>query len=312
MSALNQEAEVERSVRDLLYGERTLVTAVPRPAGSVGRLAGGRYRLLESIGAGGMGTVYRALDERLKREVAVKLITGRLARGPNAVERFRREAEFGARLAHPNIVAVFDAGSGPRDFIVMELVDGIDVSTLVRRQGPLTAGEAVHLIAQICDALTYAHERSVVHRDVSPGNVLVRLPDLTAKLGDFGVASDVRSAPAERRPDIVGTPGYVAPELVRGAPPSPRSDLYSLGLVAYRLLTVSSAEDPEPTRPPATASPRIPPLAAIRPKLPRELCEAVDQALAREPSERQSSVAEFHAQLVRSRGAEVVTLTPAA
>jgi eukaryotic-like serine/threonine-protein kinase len=302
-----EELEVERSVRGRLYGEHVEVRAIPalragrRGAGRPGRLVGGRYRLLECVGTGGMASVYRARDERLGRAVAVKLIAERLARDPMSVRRFRREAELCARLWHPNIVAVLDAGVEPRDFIVLELVDGVDAASVLRGRGRLTAGESVHVVAQVCEALGHAHERGVVHRDVSPANILIGRPDLRAKLADFGLAADALNAPPRPVANVIGTPGYVAPELLRGAGPSPRSDLYSLAVVAYRLLTRQSRPrpaDPYATAPMASAAPRMPALAEARPDLPRSLNETVQQALAHEPDARQDSVAEFRAQLV--------------
>jgi serine/threonine protein kinase len=208
LAAASTELEVERSVRARLYGARTAVTATPTPrgAGPLGRLVGGRYRLLERVGAGGTATVYRAQDERLRRDVAVKVIRERGARDPLLVRHLRREAELCARLAHPNIVATLDAGVGPPDFIVMELVRGSDAGALLQRGGRLTPGRTVHVVAQVCDALAHAHDRDVVHHDVSPRNILIGHRDGTAKLADFGLACDaldvppwVRQASRERR-----------------------------------------------------------------------------------------------------------------
>ncbi len=165
---------------------------------------GGRYRLLERVGAGGMATVYRARDERLKRDVAVKVIAERLARDPLFVRRFRREAELCARLMHPNIVAVLDAGVEPQDFIVMEFVHGIDAGRMLHRRERLTPGETIHVVAQVCEALAYAHARDVVHQDVSPGNILIRQPDFATKLADFGLASDALDVPATTGADHHG------------------------------------------------------------------------------------------------------------
>jgi serine/threonine-protein kinase len=308
------ELEVERSVRDRLYGERVAVTTKPtrvrpRPARDrPGRQVGGRYRLLERLGVGGMATVYRARDERLKREVAVKVIAEELARDALFVRRFRRESELCARLAHPNIVAILDAGVEPRDFIVMELVDGLDAGTLLHRRGRLTPGETVHVVAQVCDALAHAHDHEVVHDDVSPGNILIRRRDGAAKLADFGLASGALEVPARRAAGVLGTPGYVAPEVLGGAGPSPLSDLYALGVVAYRFLAGPSklrrggARDTEPQ---VTAAPRRRPLADVRSDLSRGLVDAVQQALDPEPGARQDSVAEFRAQLVDGHGAPV-------
>ncbi len=294
--------EVERSVSERLYGNRAGITATPIPHGAAppGRLVGGRYQLVERLGAGGMATVYRARDEQLERDVAVKVIGEHHARDPLFVRRFRSEARLGARLAHPNIVAVLDAGAHPRDFIVTELVRGFDAATLLRRRGRLAPGETVDIVVQVCDALAHAHAREVLHRDVSLANVLIGAADGTAKLADFGLASDALESPTGRVRGFMGTPGYVAPEIVRGARPSPQSDLYSLGAVAYRLLLgpeVPSA-DPGCTAPLTTAVPRRPPLSEGLQGLPRGLYQAVQQALAPEPEARQQSVAEFRAQLV--------------
>ena len=299
------DVEVERSVCDRLYGDRAAVTATPiaHAAAPLGPLVGGRYRLVERLGAGGMATVYRARDQQLERDVAVKVISERHARDLSFVRRFRREARLGARLAHPNIVAVLDAGAQPRDFIVTELVRGLDAATLVRRRGRLTPGEIVDIVVQVCDALGHAHARDVIHLDVSPANVLIAEADGTAKLADFGLASDARESAAGRVRRVMGTPGYVAPEITCGAKPSPRSDLFSLGAVAYRLLLGPAVlpADTGRTAPLTTAAPRRPPLSSegLR-DLPRGVYEAVQQALAPEPDARQESVAEFRAQLLDS------------
>ena len=176
------DVEVERSVCDRLYGDRAQVTATPlaRGAAPLGRLVGGRYRLVERLGAGSMATDYRARDEQLERDVAVKVIDERHARDPWFVRRFSSEAQLGARLAHPKIVAVLDAGAQPRDFIVTELVRGLDAATLLQTRGRLAPGETVDIVVQVCDALAHAHARDVLHRDVSPGNVLIGAGDATA------------------------------------------------------------------------------------------------------------------------------------
>jgi eukaryotic-like serine/threonine-protein kinase len=301
-------SEVERSARYQLYGERPAVGVTARrgrPPGArdgawLGRLVGGRYRLLERVGAGGMATVYRARDERLERHVAVKIIAERFVREPGYVRRFRREAQIHARLAHPNVVTVLDAGFTPRDFIVMELVEGINAGTMLKRGDRPSAGEAVHLVAQVCEGLAHAHDRGVIHQDVSPHNILIRSADATAKLADFGLAS--HSLDRSVRRETGGTPGYIAPEVLRGAPSSPSSDLYSLGVVAYKLL---AAPAPAPragaavsTAPLVTAVARRVPLAEARPGLPRPLSEAVERAVADDPAARQESVADFHAELL--------------
>ena len=293
---------VERSVCDRLYGDRAQVTATLIAHGTQpwGRLVGGRYRLVERLGAGVWAIVYRARDEQLEREVAVKVIGERHARDPVFARRFRREAQLGARLGHPNIVAVLDAGAHPRDFLVTELVQGIDAATLLHRRGQLTPGETVDIVVQICDALALAHARDVIHLDVSPGNVLIAEADGTAKLADFGLATDELASPSDRARQVAGTLGYTAPEISGGARPSPRSDLYFLGAVAYRLLLgperpASGPDRPAPLR---TAVRRMPPLSEAGLGVSRGLRRVIDQALAPEPQARQESVAEFRAQLL--------------
>ena len=231
-------------------------------------LYGGRYRPLDRLGAGGMAVVHRARDEWLGREVAIKVIGRHLRQDMVAVRRFRREARLGARLLHPNIVAVLGAGAEPYDFIVMELVLGQDAGRLVNQGGRQPLAAALGVVAQMADALQYMHDRGLVHGDVSPGNVVIREDDGTAKLVDFGLAQALDACPT-RPQEVAGTPAYMAPELLDGAAPSPRSDLYSLAAVAQALLT---------------------------PDLPPGLAGALRQALSPDPAKRQPSVAEFRAQ----------------
>jgi serine/threonine protein kinase len=153
----------------------------------------------------------RAYDELLTPEVAIKFIAERFAANPVFVERFRHAGWLCAHLAHPNIVAILDAGVQPRDFIAMEYVDGLDARQLLQRRGRLTLGEAVHVVAQICDALTYTRGQGVVHGDVSPSNILVRRSDCVAKLADFGLASRAAGVGSTDAAATQGTPGTLPP-----------------------------------------------------------------------------------------------------
>jgi serine/threonine protein kinase len=293
--------DVESTVRDHLYGERREVKATPIRRRSPTTL-GGRYRLGERLGSGGTADVYRARDQRLQRDVAVKLIAPWLAGDAATVRRFQREAGFAARLAHRNVAAVLDAGSRPRQYIVMELVEGTDAATLLKREHPFATDEAVDLVAQICDALHHVHARGVVHGDVAPRNILVAEHDGTATLVDFGLAAD-RFA-TQRETEVMGTPGFVAPEIARGARRSAQSDLYSLGVVAYRLLGgPPSFRRPAPREttalPSAIAS--MSPLAELRPDLPPELTAAVSSAVAINPGARPESAAELRDRLLATR-----------
>jgi eukaryotic-like serine/threonine-protein kinase len=237
--------------------------------GCTDHLYGGRYRIVECLGAGGMAIVHRARDERLDRDVALKVIAQRFRQDMLAVRRFRREAELGARLSHPNVVAVLDAGAEPHPFIVMELVRGPSVAALAQTESQQPLAAALRVVTNVAAGLQHAHDHGLIHGDVSPRNVLIREHDGTAKLADFGVASAVEDGPGERLRDMEGTPGYIAPEVLDAAPPSRASDLYSLAAVASLLIA-----DP-----------------------PLGVAEALRQALSSDPTERQASVAEFRAGL---------------
>ncbi len=258
-----------------------------------------RYRLLERIGAGGTADVYRARDERLKRDVAVKVIVDWLAGDATTLRRFRREAELGVRLSHPNVVAVLDAGSRPREHIVMELVEGVDSQALLNSGAWLDAPRVVRVLADVCDALDHAHAHGVVHGDVAPRNILIRRCDGVAKLADFGLAADASEGATQA--SVMGTPGYVAPEILAGAAPAPHCDLYSVAAVAYRLL----AGPPQLRVAQVTAVPRRRPLREVRSDVPRRVAAAVHRALAPDPADRQRSLAEFREELLagQARGA---------
>jgi eukaryotic-like serine/threonine-protein kinase len=250
-------------------------------------LALGRYRLGPRIGAGGFGTVYEARDERLGRSVAVKAIP---AEG-RADERARREAHAVARLDHPGIVSVFDAGEedGSR-FLVSELVRGATLAQL-EAAGEVSDRDVLRIGLALADALAHAHERGVIHRDVKPQNVMVperpRSPYGAAKLTDFGVAHLAGDEPLTRTGDVVGTLAYMAPEQAAGERIDERCDLYALGLVLYEAL---AGVNPVRAGSPAATLRRVgmaqPPLRRARADLPPELCEAIDRTLRPHPDER--------------------------
>jgi serine/threonine protein kinase len=199
----------------------------------------GRYRLEGRLGVGGMSTVYIAFDQRLERSVAIKLLAEHLADDPAFVSRFRREALAAARLVHPNIVQVFDFGfdeSQHQHFIVMEHVPGYSCAELLRDRGHLDVDQAVEIVSQACRGLDYAHRNGVVHRDVKPGNLLVSESEVV-KLADFGIARATDQSSITQVGSVLGTAAYLAPEQARGEEAGPRADLYSLGVVAYQLLS---------------------------------------------------------------------------
>ena len=214
---------------------------MPRPAEKHSlvadvRVLGGRYRLIEPLGSGGMSVVWRGYDEVLNRAVAVKVLHPGDAVDEDARERIRVEAQRAAKLAHPYITAVHDYGvsGGGVPYVVMELVDGPTLADLIDA-GPVPVADTLRICAQVAAALTAAHARAVVHRDIKPANIL--LPRGGVKVLDFGISA--LSGEPEPAPDgrsVWGTPAYLAPERIDGGAVTPASDVYALGLLLYRLL----------------------------------------------------------------------------
>lgn len=204
------------------------------------RLLSNRYEIIEQIGKGGMAVVYRARDQMLERQVAIKVLREDYSSDASFQERFRQEAKAAANLTHPNIVTVHDFGmDNGQLFIVMENVPGTDLKTLLRKRGRFGPGEALPLIIQACAGIGYAHRAGLVHCDVKPQNMLVT-PDKRLKVTDFGIARALSTITPDEQSDIVwGSPQYFAPEQATGAAPSPASDVYSLGIILYELLTGS-------------------------------------------------------------------------
>jgi serine/threonine protein kinase len=199
----------------------------------------GRYRLEGRLGFGGMSTVHLALDLRLERPVAVKLLAEHLAEDPTFVSRFQREAQAAARLVHPNIVQVFDSGQDETTgqyFIVMEYIEGSSCAEILRDDGWVEVEEAISIIEQACEGLHYAHRHGVVHRDVKPGNLL-RAREGEVKLADFGIAKATEQSSITQVGSVLGTAAYLAPEQARGEEAGPSADLYALGVVTYQLIS---------------------------------------------------------------------------
>src|SRR5271154_6378497 len=199
----------------------------------------GRYRLQQRLGFGGMSTVHLAMDTRLERLVAVKLLAEHLAHDPTFVSRFQREAQAAARLVHPNIVQVFDSGldeHAGRHYIVMEYIEGKSGAEILKEDGWMEVPEVLSLVEQACGGLDYAHRHGVVHRDVKPGNLL-RSREGTIKLADFGIAKATEQSSITQVGSVLGTAAYLAPEQARGEEAGPGADIYALGVVAYQLIS---------------------------------------------------------------------------
>jgi eukaryotic-like serine/threonine-protein kinase len=204
------------------------------------RLLNNRYLLLEQLGKGGMAIVYRARDTMLERSVAVKVLREDYSRDPAFLDRFRQEAKSAANLSHPNIVTVHDFGlDNGQLFIVMEYIPGTDLKTLIKKRGRFSPEEALPLLIQACAGIGYAHRAGLVHCDVKPQNILVT-PDMRLKVTDFGIARALSTIHPDEQSDVVwGSPQYFSPEQASGAAPSPASDVYSLGVIMYEMLTGS-------------------------------------------------------------------------
>ena len=244
-----------------------------------------------------MSTVHLALDLRLERRVAVKLLAEHLADDPAFVSRFQREAQAAARLVHPNIVQVFDSGRDERSgryFIVMEYIEGSSCAEILRDDGWMEVDEAVAILEQACDGLDYAHRHGVIHRDVKPGNLL-RSREGEVKLADFGIAKAAEQSSITQVGSVLGTAAYLAPEQARGEEAGARADLYALGVVAYQLISgrlpyeASSLTElalKQQQEVPASLDSLV---AAVTP----ELAEAIAIALALDPQDRYESAREM-------------------
>jgi eukaryotic-like serine/threonine-protein kinase len=276
-----------------------------RPGGQmVGEVIAGRYEIEELVDHGGMSSVYRGRDRLLERTVALKVLHAHFVDDPEHVERFRREARAAARLSHPNIVTVIDRGSSEgRQFIVFEYVDGENLKQLLERHGQLSVEQVVTLGIEIADALAFAHARDLVHRDVKPQNVLIDSSG-SAKVTDFGIA---RSLEPERgvtqTGTVLGTSNYLSPEQAAGAAVTPASDVYSLGVVLYELLTgdVPFRGDSLVVVAMKHVTESPPSLRAARPDVPDRLANAVERALRKDVSERFASMDAFANELRRCR-----------
>lgn len=251
----------------------------------------GRYRLDRRLGAGGMSTVFMALDTVLERPVAVKLLAEHLADDEAFVARFRREALAAARLQHPNIVQVFDSGldepSG-RHYIVMEYVEGPSCADLIRDQGVLDIRQAVSIVRDACHGLDYAHRAGVVHRDVKPGNLLISRDSGAAKLADFGIAKAAEQTRITQVGSVLGTAAYLSPEQATGAESTPASDIYSLGVCAYQFLSGRLPHEYGSLTELALKqqSESVEPIRAFRREVPEALDRAIRVCLERDPAAR--------------------------
>lgn len=263
----------------------------------------GRYELGERLGYGGMSTVQLAVDRRLERQVAVKLLAEHLADDSQFISRFRREALSAARLVHPNIVQVFDFGldeASGRHYIVMEYIHGRSGAEILREETRLGVADTLELVDGACRGLAHAHRMGVVHRDVKPGNIM-RSDDGAVKLADFGIAKAMvgQTSQITQAGSVLGTAAYLAPEQASGAEVGPPADLYGLGVVTYQLLAGRLPYDANSLTELAMMQQREYPirLDEVASEVPASLALAVEKALALAPEERYASADEMRAAL---------------
>jgi eukaryotic-like serine/threonine-protein kinase len=265
----------------------------------INTLYDGRYRIVRKLGSGGMADVYLAEDEELGRRVAIKILNDRYANDDLFIERFRREAKSAAGLSHPNIVSIYDRGEAEGTYyIAMEVIEGRSLKELIMTRGPLPIAQAIAYARQILDALRFAHRHGIIHRDIKPHNVLIG--DGRLKVTDFGIARHGPSQMTEAG-SIMGTAQYLSPEQARGAPVTAASDLYSVGIVLYEMLTgkvpFSGDTAIEIAMKHLNDIPKLP--SRIRPEIPPELDQIVLRSLAKEQEDRYQSADEFIEDLQR-------------
>ncbi len=261
----------------------------------VGRLLDGRYRVEASLARGGMATVYRALDTRLDRIVALKVMHPELTVDDEFVAAFIGEARSAARLSHPNVVGVFDQGHDDGVvFLAMEYVEGSTLRHVLRERGPLTSAQALGMLEPVLSALSAAHESGIVHRDVKPENVLVG-ENGRIKVADFGLARALADSSTGTRGVLLGTVNYISPEQAQGEPATPRSDVYSAGVMLYELLTGvpphTGPTDSDIVR--SHIERDVPPPSVFAPGIPPAVDELVRRATARDPRARFADAAAF-------------------
>ncbi|RJE90553.1 Stk1 family PASTA domain-containing Ser/Thr kinase [Paenibacillus sp. 1011MAR3C5] len=261
----------------------------------IGHDLGGRYEILTRIGGGGMALVYKAHDVLLNRNVAVKVLRQQFVNDEEFIRRFRREAQSAAALSHPNVVSIYDVGQEEdTHYIVMEYVEGSNLNEIIQERAPLQAEEAVRVAVQICDALDHAHQNHIIHRDIKPHNILIG-NNGRVKVTDFGIARAVTSTTITQTGSVVGSVHYFSPEHAKGINTGEKSDLYSLGIVLYQMLTgklpflgespISVAlkhlqetfEDPR----------------EVNPHIPQSVENVILKAMRKNPSERYNSAHEM-------------------
>jgi len=293
-----------QDVDQRLARARERMPADPEPEASQGAVQGGqpgRYQVVGELGRGGMGIVYEAHDTVLDRTVAYKVLPESFQENPQALDNFLREAKAAAKLNHPNIVTVYDAGEQDgRYYIAMEYVDGTTLKEILRRRGPVAPAGVLHVLVQVCEALAFAHEKKVVHRDIKSANTMWTR-DKKVKIMDFGLAKVVEEV-RNHTTVVSGTPYYMSPEQTLGKNVDHRTDIYSLGVMVFELATgsVPFKEGNIPYHHVHTAPPDI---RELKPELPEMLARIVARCLQKDPAQRYQTTNELLAELRGRQGA---------
>jgi beta-lactam-binding protein with PASTA domain/tRNA A-37 threonylcarbamoyl transferase component Bud32 len=265
----------------------------------IGQTLGGRYELLARVGGGGMALVYKARDNLLNRIVAVKVLRQQFMHDEDFVRRFRREAQAAASLSHPNIVSIYDVGQEEdTHYIIMEFVDGANLNEIIRERAPLQMEEAVRIASQICDALDHAHLNQIIHRDIKPHNIMIG-NNGRVKVTDFGIARAVTSSTITQTGSVVGSVHYFSPEHAKGVPTGEKSDLYSLGIVLYQMLTGRLpflGESPISVALKHLQDPFEQP-RKVNPHIPQSVENIILRAMRKNPQERYRSAQQMQADL---------------
>lgn len=265
----------------------------------------GRYEIVRELGQGAMGIVYQALDPNIQRAVALKVLRPDLSSDPEFRQRFQREARSAGKLAHPGIVTIFDAAEqGDVSFLVMEYLEGQTLAQLIAADGALSPAIACDIAGQICDALDYAHAAQIVHRDIKPSNIIL-LPGDRIKLTDFGIAR-IMTEPRMTRTGIIGTLDYMSPEQARGEDVDHRTDIYSLGIVLFEMVTGQppfQADSPSATLLKLVSEP-MPSSRTLSPAVSAEMESVISKAADKDPSRRYQTAVEMRHALQALRTAD--------